>query len=180
MLKKILIIMALFFSALDASGTRIPKVLFFDSKTHELVGSSQKEISKILSFPFEEYQIYEVPHLGSFYIDYLHDTIKGTLSRGQIWEPNIVDLIKRHARKDSVVIDLGSHIGTHAISMSKAVGEDDLVIGFEPQMKIFSELVQNLKLNKCVNVISYRCAVGRDFGQIQMKRPYTSNEGGHQ
>lgn len=153
-------------------------VIFFYGRTYELIGGSKEEISHIKSFPFENYQIYDVPGLGSFYIDYLHDTIKRTLSEGHVWESNIVELIKKHAREGSIVVDLGSHIGTHLVTMSKAVGEDGLVIGFEPQMKIFSELVQNMQLNQCNNVIAYRCAVGRNFGEVQMRIPFTSNEGG--
>lgn len=101
------------------------------------------------------------------------------MSEGHIWETNIVELIKKHARKGSTVVDLGSHVGTHLVSMSKAVGEDGLVVGFEPQIKMFSELVQNMQLNQCKNVITYRCAVGRSFGEVQMGISYTSNEGGY-
>ena len=179
MTKNVLLCFLMFFSVLAAHESfSLPDVTFFDGKTYELGGKSGKEINQIQFFPYEKYQIYEVPNLGCFYIDYLHDTIKRTLSKGHIWEPQIVALIKKHTRKGSIAIDLGSHIGTHLISMSKAVGEDGLVIGFEPQMKIFSELTQNIQLNQCHNVIAYRCAVGRDFGQVQMKIPYTSNEGG--
>lgn len=180
MFKKILAVFAVYAGVLNANQSTytLPEVVSFRGSTYELIEGPGSEIHRIKAFPFDQYQIYDVPGLGSFYIDYLHDTIKRTLSGGHIWEPNIVNLIKQHARKGSIVVDLGSHIGTHLVSMSKAVGEDGLVFGFEPQIKIFSELVQNMQLNQCQNVIAYRCAVGRSFGEVQMGIPYTSNEGG--
>ena len=175
----VVLFLSVFSCCIALERPNIPSyVTVFDGMTYELSGNSKGEISKINSFPFERYQIYQVPGLGSFYIDYLHDTIKKTLSEGHIWELNIVELIQKHARKGSVVVDLGSHIGTHLLSMSKAVGENGLVIGFEPQIKIFSELIQNMQLNQCFNVIACRCAVGRNFGQVQMGVPFTNNEGG--
>jgi hypothetical protein len=36
----------------------------------------------------------------------------------------------------------------------------------------------NMHLNQCQNVIAYRCAVGRDFDQIQMNPAWATNEGG--
>lgn len=180
MFRKFLAMFALSYSVLvaDESLYRLPGVVSFEGSTYELLGDSEDEINRIYAFPFDKYQIYDVPGLGSFYIDYLHDTIKRTLSNGHIWEQNIVDIIHKYARKGSVAVDLGSHIGTHLVSMSKAVGDEGKVFGFEPQMKIFSELVQNMLLNQCQNVIAYRGAVGRSFGEIQMVIPHTSNEGG--
>jgi len=150
----------------------------FDGKLMDLLGGSSEEIEKLKDFPFEKYAVYNVPTLGSFYVDYLQDTIKATLASGNVWEPNIVELIKMHAIEGSVAIDLGSHIGTHLVSMSLAVGEHGVVYGFEPQKKLFSELVKNMEINKCSNVIAYRCAVGREFGEVQMSHSWETNEGG--
>jgi FkbM family methyltransferase len=153
-------------------------VTVFDGKTCSLYGDSVQEVRKIQAFPFENYKVYDVPKLGSFYIDYLHDTIKRTLSEGHLWESNIVELIRAHAKQGTIAVDLGSHIGTHLVSMSKAVGENGIVIGFEPQIKLFSELVKNMELNQCHNVRAYRCAVGRNFGRVQMQIAHSYNEGG--
>lgn len=169
------------FACLSASEEpfyTFPEITVFEGKTYDLLGGSEEEIFKIQSIPLEKYEIYHVANLGSFYIDYLHDTIKRTLSEGHVWESNIIELIKKHTHKGSTVVDIGSHIGTHLVSMSKAVGEDGLVIGFEPQIKLFSELVKNMELNQCSNVRAYRCAVGKDFKRVQMQVAHSSNEGG--
>jgi len=155
-----------------------PDVTVFNGKTMDIIGDSLEEIAKLRAFPVEKYTIYDVPTLGAFYVDLPQDTIKGTLKAGNVWEPNIVELIKEYAKEGSVAVDLGSHIGTHLLSMSQAVGKNGLVVGFEPQMKIFSELIMNMQLNQCSNVRAYRCAVGRNFDQVQMNIPYSSNEGG--
>ena len=154
------------------------EVTLYNGRTFELLGGSQEELAQINSFPLEKYKIYDVDTLGSFYIDYTHDTIKGTLSNGKVWEPNIVALIKRYATEGTVAVDMGSHIGTHLVTMSQAVGKEGYVVGFEPQIKLFSELVMNMQLNQCQNVFAYRAAGGREFGQVQMNVAHTSNEGG--
>jgi FkbM family methyltransferase len=133
---------------------------------------------ELRSLPMDQYQIYEVPTLGSFYLDYLNDTIKKTLSQGAPWEPNIVELIHQYAREGTISIDLGSHNGMHLLSMSQAVGKTGTVIGFEPQTKLFAELVHNMQLNHCENVKVYRCAVGSHFDEVQMNVAWTTNEGG--
>jgi FkbM family methyltransferase len=153
------------------------EVTVYDGRTNDLYGPSL-ELDRLKDFPEENYTIYNVESLGSFHVDYLHDTIKNALSRGELWESNIVELIKKFSFKGTVAVDAGSHIGTHLVSMSQAVGEEGYVLGFEPQMKLFSELYHNMQLNQCKNVRAYRCALGRDFNQIQMNVPYTSNEGG--
>lgn len=161
----------------DGSSCGFPNITFFDGKTGHLTGP-EKEVAELMAFPLERYKIYTVNGLGSFYIDNTQDTIKGTLSRGEIWEHAIVQLIKKYAKKGTVAVDLGSHIGTHLLSMAQAVGDEGYVLGIEPQKKMFSELRMNMLLNRCQNVGVYRCAVGRDYGRVQMNPAYQWNEGG--
>jgi len=158
-------------------GVIFPNMTFFDSKTGDLIGPD-KEVAELIAIPLEKYEICSVEGLGSFYIDNTNDTIKGTLSRGEIWEHTIVQLIKKYAKQGTIAVDLGSHIGTHLLSMSQAVGNKGYVIGFEPQKKMFSELRMNMLLNHCQNVGVYRCAVGKEFKRIQMNRAISANEGG--
>jgi hypothetical protein len=105
-----------------------PEVTVFDGRTMDLIGGSPGEVTKLKAFPLEKYEIYDVPALGSFYIDFKEDTIKGTLSSGTVWEPHIVELIKNYTREGTIAIDLGAHIGTHLVTMSQAVGENGYAI----------------------------------------------------
>ncbi len=152
----------------------------------QLVDSDQKAALEALSvnpeymrtFPFEAYQICSVPHQGTFYIDTRNDVIKACLSVGRPWEPQTDQVISRYTKPDSIALDIGAHIGTHTLALSKAVGPNGLVIAFEPQKKIYRELCMNLRLNSCGNVIPVRCALGNGHGEVGMEMPLQYNEGG--
>ena len=58
------------------------------------------------------------------------------------------------------------------------MGNEGRVIAFEPQIKLYSELVMNMLLNKCQNVIAYRCALGDMIKSIEMSPSVAGNEGG--
>ncbi len=63
--------------------------------------------------------------------------------------------------------------------MLKAVGKEGAVIAFEPQWKIYRELVNNLQLNNFTeNVIPCVCAVGDHIGMTEMGKSIPTNEGG--
>lgn len=150
---------------------------FFDGST--VIGDPQDEYL-FNYFPFDNYTIVNITELGCFYIDPIDDCIKNVLRRGIPWEDEVAHYLKKYSQKNSVVLDIGSHIGTHTVTLSKAVGQNGIVIAFEPQRKIFSELVQNMLLNNCNNVIAYRAAVGERIDEVEMKPSYPNNEGATQ
>lgn len=136
-----------------------------------------KRPPEVDNFPLALYKIYHVDGLGDFYIDSRIDIIKDELRRGHPWEPNIAELMKKHIKPGTTAVDIGAHIGTHTLSMSKFVGDGN-VVAFEPQLKLYSELVMNMKLNGCGNVTSHRCALGDTEKEIEMSPAYPGNEGG--
>lgn len=156
------------------------------SEGSELITAEQREAltnlsvdaTYLQSFPFEKYWVTDAPLQGKFYIDTLNDTIKNQLARRIPWEPQTDQLIYRYTKPGTVALDIGAHIGTHTLALSKAVGPNGLVIAFEPQTKIFRELCMNLQLNGCTNVIPVRCALGDKNGQVGMETPVACNEGG--
>ncbi len=125
-----------------------------------------------------KYRIYHVEGLGKFYLDERKDLIKDILRRGKVWEHKIVRLLKKHIKSGSAVVDAGAHIGTHTISMSKAVGAKGTVIAFEPQHKIFQELVVNVKLNGLKNVKTKNNALGNEEKWVRMYNVEAGNEAG--
>ncbi len=133
----------------------------------------------ITDFPFNEYNIYSIKDLGSFYIDDIPDSIKWHLVRGIYWESNIGNLVATYTKKNTIAIDLGAHIGIHTLVMSRCVGKEGSVIAFEPQFKIYRELFHNLMLNDCYeNVVILRNAVGDEEKWIEMQPRDPINEGG--
>lgn len=125
------------------------------------------------------YQKYFVPDVNaSFFIDDIPDGIKDHLRRGIYWEGGIGNLIKSYVKENSIAIDVGAHIGIHTIVMSRKVGPYGAVIAFEPQNKMYAELLKNLETNQCSNVIPIRKALGDVPQFIQLNPREILNEGG--
>ena len=115
-----------------------------------------------------------MPHVGKFYLDDEDDHIKDVLRKGIPWEGQVRELIDLHAWPGTVAIDIGAHIGAHTLSMAKRA---EKVYAFEPQPKLFRELVANVALNEIKNVEPYCCAVGDTFGEIELSPLTAGNEG---
>lgn len=128
-------------------------------------------------FPFVIYPIYTVDGVGRFYID-KSDLIKDRLKNNIPWENSHAKLMKLFIKPGSTAIDIGAHIGTHTITMSKCTGRDGYVVAFEPHRKIFRELCLNLSLNECTNVYPIRCAIGNKRGIVNIVHADSDNEGG--
>lgn len=141
-----------------------------------IAGSHREEVIPFLEqFPLDEYKIYRVEELGDFYLDAKPDHIKNKLRTGQPWEPQIQKIIAKYALADTTVLDIGAHIGTHALMMAKQSGQ---VLAFEPQPKIFRELFWNMRLNSADNIVFYPVAVGDHEGSIELAPLLSGNEGG--
>lgn len=138
----------------------------------------KNDIDSIKNFHLTNYKKQLVKELGFFLIDNKDDTIKKTLLKGDPWEPNIAKLIKKFTKPGTTALDIGSHIGTHSLTMSQAVGKNGQVLAFEPNKKIFFELCFNLAINKISNVLPLRLALGKDISVIQTVTPLSYNEGG--
>jgi len=139
-------------------------------KQHQLDPSYLKE------FPFPAYRIINSTCQGKFYIDG-RDYIKDTLSSPQVWEPEIVRLIQKYTKPNTIAVDVGAHIGTHTMMMSRCVKKNGVVIAFEPQAKLHRELIMNLQLNDCGNVIPVHCALGANNGIAYLEPERPNNQG---
>lgn len=131
------------------------------------------------AFPLDDYQRYDVPDVGSFFIDDPEDMIKQVIVAGDKWERHSFDLLAEHIVPGSVVIEVGAHIGTHTVRMGQLAGPWGRVYAFEPQRKIYRELHHNLALNGVTNVVALRMAIGSGETRIIEMNPATpGNEGG--
>ncbi len=113
-------------------------------------------------FPYDKYKIYNVEG------DDKADTIKDSLKKGVMWEGHITELLRQFIKVGSVVVDAGAHIGTHTVSMAHCVGEKGVVWAFEPQGKIYQELVANVRLNGLKNVQLKHNALGNETRLVEM------------
>ena len=136
-------------------------------------------IEYVNAFPFGEYRMYAVPGSGQFYVDKTGDVIKRSLVAGYQWEPHVGAILKKFVEPGSVVVDVGAHIGTHAVPVSRMVGPWGRVYAFEPQRKLYRELHHNLAVNGITNVIPLRYALGEGKPRIvEMNPAVIGNEGG--
>lgn len=129
------------------------------------------------NFPFSEYSVEDTSEQGKFYIDITDDTVKGSIKDKKGWEVHLLKEIQTHCKPGSIAMDIGAHIGTHTIPMSKYVGRSGQVYAFEPNKKIYRELCYNLETNGVSNVIPVRAAVGNSNEIIAMNTPNKTNEG---
>jgi FkbM family methyltransferase len=105
------------------------------------------------------------------------DLIKRRLIRGRSWEPHVMQAISDHLRPGAVAVDVGAYIGTHTLLMSRLVGDRGRVLAFEPQLKIYQELLVNLDLNRITNVQAEMVALGAVTERITMSWARSVNEG---
>jgi len=128
-----------------------------------------EEIEEYLRlFPQEKYEIFDVQNLGSFYLDDNPASIKKGLKSGKSWEPDVKETILRYTLLGSTALDVGAHIGSHTLTLAKSVGHKGVVYAFEPQKKVYRELVKNLELNRIENVVPLRYCVGSTHEVIEM------------
>lgn len=97
------------------------------------------------------------------YLDDMPDcAVNKAVSRNRIWEPRIVKMYARLLNKDSVVLDIGAHLGTHTIPFSHLCKK---VYAFEPQKKIFNLLKKTISDNQINNVKLYNNIVSDTDGE---------------
>lgn len=130
------------------------------------------------SFPYSLYEICETPEVGFFYIDNPDDFIKRYIRAGAQWEPQIIKLLRTYIRPGSTAIDIGAHIGLHTICMAACVQKHGAIYAFEPQKKLFRELIMNVELNNITNVQAFRFALGNEDKTAYIGGPSHLNEGG--
>lgn len=96
---------------------------------------------------------------NKFYIDKLDGTISQELILSHKWEEYQTVLFKQNIKKGDIVIDIGAHIGYYTLIAASIVGKKGKVYAFEPDLKNFSILMQNIKVNKYKNIIPINKAV---------------------
>lgn len=101
---------------------------------------------------------------GNYYlpVDSIKDDVADTMSRGKIFEPEVVALAKSFIKEGSTVLDVGANFGQMTILFSKFAGDDGIVYAFEAQDKVYDVLKKNLDANNCKNVIALSDAVHKE------------------
>jgi FkbM family methyltransferase len=93
---------------------------------------------------------------------YLHNdcAFSKILSEGKIFEENLIETVLSPIIKNSkIILDIGSHCGSHAIIYSK-INPSSKIYCFEPQKKMFEILRMNVKINDIDNIQLFNFALG--------------------
>jgi len=132
----------------------------------------------IENFDYDKYAIYRIANRDLYCVDENYDWIKSCfIKQGAPWEEEIHSELKKYTKPDTIAIDIGGHIGTHTLNLSRLVGTNGSVHVFEPRVKMFSELVINMHINDCKNIVFHRRALGNEEKVIEMFVPRPDNEG---
>ena len=75
-------------------------------------------------------------------------------------------LFRQICKQGDTVIEVGANIGTHTQIFSNLVGNNGLVLAFEPQHIVFQTLCANLALNSISNVFAYQMALCNSKGKL--------------
>ncbi len=70
-----------------------------------------------------------------------------------------------HPKRDSIVVDVGAHIGLYTIKAASLVGPKGKVVSVEPDFRNFALLKENIKLNNLNNVIPVNAALSDFHGE---------------
>ena len=98
-----------------------------------------------------------------------NDTIIGkSLELYGEWYQSELDFLKKHIQKGATCLDIGANIGTHTLFFAEAVGENGVVIAFEPQRLIYQLLLANIAINSALNVFAYQMALGDVLGRAKL------------
>lgn len=160
-------------------GDRLAGFLAHEAARPLLLRDHRELLAYLLDFPRDRYDLKTTANGFSFFIERAGplDGIKQVIAGGSDWENYFVDLMACHIKPGSAAIDIGAYIGTHALAMSRLVGPEGRVYAFEPQKKVFRELVYNLIENNVENVVPLRFALGEADRIVEMDAPVDGLEG---
>lgn len=105
--------------------------------------------SRLILTEFDDFKIYTIHN----------DCMGKDIINKKIWEPHIVNFLKKNLKKDSVFLDIGSNYGWHAIIASRLC---EKVFSFEPQTVMYEIQKLSIEENKIENCILYKNALGND------------------
>ena len=84
------------------------------------------------------------------------------------YEPHISSLFCSMLEEGMVVLDIGASLGYYTLLAAKRVGDNGVVIAFEPDPVAFCGLLKNIRLNGWKNVRAFQFAVSDSNGERKM------------
>ena len=95
------------------------------------------------------------------------------LLAGEEQEPRTIALQKRLLRPGDTSIDVGAHVGFHALVAARCVGPSGQVIAIDPQPYNADRILTNSALNGLDNILVVVAAVGASASSCTTRSPAT-------
>ena len=95
---------------------------------------------------------------------------------GHPTEPVTLDLFGRLLRKGDIVVDVGAHIGLHALFAARAVGPLGRVVAIEPQPYNCERLMVNASANSIGNILTLCAAAGAIPSRVKLHQQAASDK----
>ncbi len=87
-----------------------------------------------------------------------------------ILEPQTTALFDRLLHPGDTVVDIGAHVGYHALRARRRIGETGRVVAIDPQPYNCHKLLTNAELNGFANIIVIAAAVGAAAAFVPLKQ----------
>ncbi len=91
----------------------------------------------------------------------LSESMNSMFTRCGVPEQGLLDWTKQYIQPDSVVLDIGAHIGTYTITLAPLCQQ---VHSFECQKMTYMALCGNIFINNLTNVTPWNTAIGSEIG----------------
>jgi len=98
------------------------------------------------------------------------------LLAGEEQEPRTIALQKRLLRPGDTAIDVGAHVGFHALVAARCVGPTGQVLALDPQPYNADRILTNSALNGVDNILVVVAAAGASAGTIELHNQKPSDK----
>jgi FkbM family methyltransferase len=90
-----------------------------------------------------------------------------------LYDRHELRLLRRALADGGDFVDVGAHIGMYTVATAVALGSRGRVLAFEPNPDARRQLVGNVELNGCTNVVVSDAAVAAEPGELTLHVPRT-------
>jgi FkbM family methyltransferase len=92
-----------------------------------------------------------------------------------LYDQHELRLLRRFLGAGGDFVDVGAHVGMYAVAAATFLGERGRVLACEPNPEARAQLVENLALNGCTNVIVTATAISDRAGEALLHVPRTAD-----
>ena len=106
------------------------------------------------------------------------DVIERSLLTTGHWDPLVEKCLQSLLNPGDTFLDVGANIGYFSMMASKIVGDQGIVVSFEPSARALTKLTSHACLNQCRNLLVCSHAVGETTSRTYLNWAAPSNIGG--